>query len=373
MVPWSLAGAEGFAAHVGEPLMGWVKCRVQTGVSRPISHPPERREVERRALWGALPWLLPGLIVIGVITFYPLIFQMAIALTDLTSYSLRDGVAGGIWREAAKLVTGGQAAAVSLFEPPAAPTVRYTGLALLGQVIDASADLFIFELLWTALVVTLQAALGIGVALLLHRPGVRWRAFWMTLFILPWALPEFIGALAWGRIFHPGNGWLTLASQDVPRDVILSAAASWRDSPALTLIFLSLAGVWMGWPLMMLAASAGLKLLPREVHEAAQVDGATAWQRFRAVTLPMLLPLLTPVIILRAIAAFNQFYLFVALEPDYPHFTFSTLVYYLAMAGFGGGWYGAASAISLFTVAALLGVLIWFNRWSKAGEGVAYA
>jgi ABC-type sugar transport system permease subunit len=129
----------------------------------------------------------------------------------------------------------------------------------------------------------------------------------------------------------------------------------------------------MGWPLMMLAATAGLKLIPAEVRDAASVDGANQWRSFWAITMPMLLPLLAPVIILRAISAFNQFYLFFALYPPYPYFTLSTLVYYLATPGYIGGWFGAASTISIITVLVLLGLLAWFDHFSKASEGVTYA
>jgi ABC-type sugar transport system permease subunit len=139
------------------------------------------------------------------------------------------------------------------------------------------------------------------------------------------------------------------------------------------MILLLIAGVWMGWPLMMLAATAGLKFIPREIDEAAHVDGANGWERFRKITLPLILPLLAPVIILRAIAAFNQLYLFVVLYPQYPQLTYSSMVYYLAMPSFFGGWFGAAAAASVFTTIVLLALLVVLDRGIGASKGVTYA
>ena len=79
---------------------------------------------------------------------------------------------------------------------------------------------------------------------------------------------------------------------------------------------LLLAATWMGWPLWMLVATAGLRTIPRSVTEAAELDGADRWRRFRSVTLPLLLPLLGAAFVVRGIATFNQFYLFWILYPN---------------------------------------------------------
>ncbi len=73
---------------------------------------------------------------------------------------------------------------------------------------------------------------------------------------------------------------------------------------------LLLAATWMGFPLWMLVATAGLRTIPRSVLEAAELDGAGRWRTFRDVTLPLLLPLLGAAFVIRGITAFNQFYLF---------------------------------------------------------------
>ena len=128
------------------------------------------------------------------------------------------------------------------------------------------------------------------------------------LFILPWAIPEAVGAIAWMDIAHPQQGLLAqLVGGDVP----------WRDSPELSLLVLLLAATWMGWPLWMLVATAGLRTIPRSIHEAAAIEGAGRWRTFASVTLPLLVPLLGAAFVVRGVAAFNQFYLFYVLEPGF--------------------------------------------------------
>ena len=79
---------------------------------------------------------------------------------------------------------------------------------------------------------------------------------------------------------------------------------------------------------MMLASLAGLRMIPPDVYDAAAVDGAKGWTRFQSVTWPLLLPVLAPVLIIRAILTFNQFYLFYAMQANYPSLTLSTAAFY---------------------------------------------
>jgi len=218
----------------------------------------------------------------------------------------------------------------------------------------------VFNLIWTLVSVALQAALGVGVALMLQRHGVKFKGWWRTLFILPWAIPEFVGALIWFQVFEPTNGWLALYRGET---------LNWQASPTAALLVLLIAGVWIGWPLMMLAATAGLKMIPPDVYDAVAVDGANAWQTFRSITGPLLLPLLTPVLIIRTILAFNQFYLFYVMQPPFPLFTLSTISFFFfdATSGFGGR-FAASAAINLFTVIVLMGLIVWFVRRTQRAE-----
>jgi ABC-type sugar transport system permease subunit len=179
-----------------------------------------------------------------------------------------------------------------------------------------------------------------------------------------------IGALMWQNIFNPEIGWLALAVRTYGENIPFGFLNGWERSLNLILFVLLLATVWYGFPFMMLAASAGLKVIPRDVFEAAEIDGATSWQTFRFVTWPLLLPLLIPAIIVRGIFAFNQFYLFQTFR--FGNATLATASYNEFNPS-GGGNFAISAVINMITLIILMIIVLLFNRWSRAGEGVTYA
>ncbi len=365
-VPLCVAASEGFSQWLWEPVVGWVR---GWNAPRPQTDGAEAA-ASRRDGRRAVPWLLPGLVVLAVITVFPLIFQGAMALTDFNAMSIRDGMTGGVWREVARGLTGQAApATVDVFGrgPNTPKVVHYAGPGVLWQLFGGfGADVLWFDVMWTVLSVGLQSALGVGLALMLNRRGVRFAGWWRAVFILPWAVPEFVGALVWLMIFDPANGFV---SQTAPGGASLP---SYFNNPTMALGVLLIASTWMGFPFIMLAATAGLKLAPPEVYDAAALDGAGGWRQFRFVTWPLLLPLLAPALIIRSIFAFNQFYLFWVMQSPFPLVTFST-VSYIFFSGYGGGRFAVSAAINIFTVVVLMALIAVFNRWSRAAEGVTYA
>jgi ABC-type sugar transport system permease subunit/4-amino-4-deoxy-L-arabinose transferase-like glycosyltransferase len=361
--PLALSAVEGFRAIIWDPLSDWVRRVRSGGVKRPTH---QQAKIAWRETRQAFPWLVPGLIVLGLIALFPLIYQIAMSLTDLSVMSLRDGMRGGVWRAVGEGLTGQtQPVTVALFERSSSNQVRYAGSqVLLNLLAGGAADLVIFELVWTITAVSLQTAFGVGVALMLSRAGVRFKGLWRTLFILPWAIPEFVGAILWFNIFEPTNGWISL---------LLKKPFPWQSSPTATLLVLLIAALWMGWPLMMLASLAGLKMIPPDVYDAAAVDGAKGWARFRHVTWPLLLPVLTPVLIIRTILTFNQFYLFYVMQPNYPTLTLSTMSFFFfdATSGFGGQ-FAVAAAINVFTVLILLVMVTWFMHRKQTNVTEVY-
>jgi ABC-type sugar transport system permease subunit len=356
--PLSLAAAQGLRAVVLEPA-GRAIARVRAGgLRRPRADRRSLRDLRRAA-----PWLLPGVIVLGVIIVFPLVYQAAMSLTDFSSLSIRDGIRGGVWREVAGGLTG-QIPAVDYqpFAQQAASTrVQFAGFSLLWDVFRGGvADILVFTLIWTVLSVGLQAVLGVGVALLLARRGIRFRGLWRTIYILPWAIPEFIGALIWFRIWEPTNGWLAL---------LFGTEIGWQDRPETALAVQLMAATWIGWPLVFLAATAGLTMVPREMLEAARIDGAGSWTTLRSVLLPLLAPLVIPALVVRALLAFNQFYLFYVLQG--PNATAATVSFFV-FSPTNGGLFAVSAALNVFAVVILLVGLAWFVRRQRVGE-VAYA
>ena len=363
--PLSMAAAEG-ASGVWQELLAWWR--------RPKAVPIYKTKEKRRAL----PWLIPGLIAFIALTLIPLIFQFGISMTDFNANSLRDGFNGGLSRAIFGGITG-QEPAQEVDIGTRSNQVRFTGLNSYAPVLDfiTRSGILFFNVMWTVLSVLLQCVLGLGIALLLWQRGVRLNKFWQALFILPWAVPELIGAQMWFNIFITDWGWLDLAAAKYgPTSFFGLFSQRLEESPSLWLIAFLFPAIWYGFPLMMLAASAGLKMVPQDVFDASAIDGAGAWQTFRHVTLPLLMPLLVPALIVRGIFAFNQFYLFQTFF--FQDATLATLSYNIfnpnsGYSQVGGGQFAISAVINILTVIILMVFVILFNRWTRAGEGVTYA
>ncbi len=368
-VPVSYAAAEGFGRLVVEPVKSaWRNRKVKR----------ERPHLSVRESILSAPWLLSGIITMGVLILFPLIYQLAMAMTDFSGLSIRDGIQGGIWREV-WLGISGQVKAISPFSPEfgSSTTVNYAGPSLIKDIFsygDGGAFL-VFEVIWTVLSVGLQAIFGIGLALLLNRREVRWVNFWRTIFVLPWAIPEFVGALFWLRTFDPKVGWVAQAAGTAGGGggAMMVSNLLHAGGPNLALLLLLIAATWIGFPFIMLAASASLKLIPYEVYDAAAIDGAAGWSMFKLITWPLLLPLVVPVLIIRAIFAFNQFYLFFVFAPIINYSGFGTFAYISYSVFRYDNSYSISAGINVITIVVLIFLLMLFNRWGKAGEGVTYA
>jgi ABC-type sugar transport system permease subunit len=369
-LPLCLSASNGVQLLIWEPLQKWWIGRHKSGRSSTQAvYKVAARDETRRAI----PWLLPGMLALLIIALFPMIFQAAMALTDYNAISIRDGFQGGIFRAVWQGLTGqAEPVVVDVFgnRGSRAKSVNYAGPQLfLSLLSGGAADVLVFNVIWMVLGVGLQALVGMVVALAVNRPGLRFRKFWRALFILPWAIPEFVGALVWLRLFEPRYGWFVLA-QNVPKDVILG---NWYEDVNSALFVMLIAATWYGFPFIMLAATAGLKMIPDDVYDAAAIDGASGLSLFRTVTWPLLMPLVIPAIIIRLIFTFNQFYLFWTLQPPWPIMTFATLSYFFfAPTGYFGGQFAVSAAINIFTVLILVILIIWFNRLSKAVEGVTY-
>lgn len=370
--PLALAAGEGILT-LWQPIAERWKTRKLAAPARG----QERSETRR-----AMPWLIPGLVAFALLTLIPLIFQFAISLTDFNSSSLRDGLNGGIWRAVWEGLTGQDRA--SVFDISVrANQVNFTGLNTYSPVFHYIAgrtdgwSILFFNVIWTILSVLLQCGLGLGAALLLWQRGARLGKFWQALFILPWAIPELLGAQMWLNIFYSDWGWLRLAADKFGAESIFGVVSlALRSSPSLWLWEFLLPAMWYGFPFIMLAASAGLKSIPQDTLDAAAIDGANAWQTFRAITWPLLTPLLVPALIVRGIFSFNQFYLFQTYY--FQDATLATLSYNVFNPNSGyssvsGGQFAVSAVINIITVVILIVFVTLFNRWSKAGEGVTYA
>ncbi|HEY1555206.1 MAG TPA: sugar ABC transporter permease [Kofleriaceae bacterium] len=155
---------------------------------------------------------------------------------------------------------------------------------------------------WTVANIALHVTIGVALALVLSRKWLRGRRVFRMLLILPWAIPNYITALMWHGMFQGQYGainsllhWFGISD--------VSWFSSWSTSFTANVV----TNTWLGFPFMMVVALGALETIPRELYEAASVDGASAWQRFRHITLPHLRPALGPAVALGSIWTFNMF------------------------------------------------------------------
>ncbi len=214
-------------------------------------------------------------------------------------------------------------AATSLFAGRSG-SLHYVGLANYWDILTARGGpllatgsfyaVLLVTVLWTVCNLALHLAIGVALALLLARPALRLRGVYRVLLIVPWAVPSYVSALAWKGMFHR-----QLGAVNAVLEVFGVEPIAWFSRFATAFAANVATNVWLGFPFMMVVTLGALASIPREVLEAAEVDGATRWQRFRLVTLPLLKPTMMPSVVLGAVWTFNMFnvvFLVSGGEPD---------------------------------------------------------
>lgn len=220
-------------------------------------------------------------------------------------------------------------------------------------------------IIWTIMNLVFHVSIGVGLALLLNDPKLKFRTTFRILLILPWAIPNYITALIWRGMFHKQfgavNGLLELLGFE---------PISWFTQPVTAFLANFATNVWLGFPFMMIIALGALQSIPKELYEASAIDGSSKWQSFWNVTMPLLRPAMVPAIILGTIWTFNQFnviYLVSGGGPDGATELLITDAYKLAFEQYRYG-YAAAYCIVIFIVLLSYGLIT--SKVTKATKGV---
>ncbi|WP_457032308.1 carbohydrate ABC transporter permease [Kitasatospora sp. P5_F3] len=234
--------------------------------------------------WYAYAMVAPVVIVLGVLVGYPLINGFYLTLTDANSLN--------------------SARTIGVKEIPA--TYQFIGLHNYADILwgpgsyDRFWSHFVWTIAWTVICVTLTYSTGLALALLMNQ-RLRGRSFYRLMLILPWAVPTFVTIFSWRLMLADGgvvNG--LLGSLGLPEP-------AWLSDPLAQKAAAILVNTWVGVPFMMVSLLGGLQSIPGELYEAAEMDGATAWQQFRHITLPGLRTVSSTVVLLGVIWTFNQF------------------------------------------------------------------
>lgn len=252
--------------------------------------------------------------------------------------------------------------AMSVFDWPVVGTPVFVGLE--NFVVMLRDD----PLFWHALSVTLRFMLlfvplnlliALGLAMLLAY-DVRGMAFYRVCFFLPSVISGVALAIIWGWTF---DGRFGLLNYGLSRLGI--AGPDWLNDPSWALLAMVIASLW-GQGTTMLVFLAGLKSIPKELYEAAQIDGATRLQRFFRVTLPMLSPTTLFVLITAVIAAFQQLTLALVMTGGGPlraTYFYALYVYENAFQNFEMGYAAANAWVMFLLVGAITALIFWSSRF----------
>jgi multiple sugar transport system permease protein len=203
---------------------------------------------------------------------------------------------------------------------------------------------------WTGASVVLQFIFGLILALLLDKPF--WgRGIVQALVFLPWAVPSFLAGLNWAWLFNPVIGpiphWLyALGLMNEPSNIL--------SDPHYAMWGPIIANVWWGIPFFAITLLAALQAIPRDLYEAASIDGATWFQRFRSITLPFLAPTIAITVLLRTVWVSNFADLIVVMTGGGPADRTQIVASYIFTQAFKRLDFGYASAIALVLLALLL-------------------
>ncbi len=216
-------------------------------------------------------FLSPALITIALLTVFPLIYTVIISFTN---YNLYHSSADRPWSFV------GFTNFIDLLSPD-------------GIFVSLFFSVFAWTLIFALLTTVLNYLTGLILAIVLNNPRIRERAIYRTLLIVPYALPNSITVLVWQGLLNKSFGAI-----DTLLTTIGLPAVDWLNDTTGTQAALLMVNLWLSFPFQMIICLGGLQAIPRDVYEAASVDGATAWQRLRIITMPILFRITLPAAIL---------------------------------------------------------------------------
>jgi multiple sugar transport system permease protein len=274
-------------------------------------------QAQSRAAWA---FLAPALVLITVFFAIPVIAAFLLGFTDFDIYALAD-----------------------------TSTVRITGLANYTTLLSS-------PLFWQALRNTAEFALiggpvsimvSLAAALLVNAKATRFKPFFRSVLFMPFVTTLVAVAIVWRYLYHPQYGLLNWML-----GLVGLAPVDWLGNPTFAMPAIMLVAIWKGFGYNMLVFIAGLQNIPEDLYEAARLDGASAWQQFRHVTLPMLRPTLFFVTVITMVGFFQLFAEPYVMTQGGPLRSTTSLVLLMYEEGFRW-WrmgYAAAVAVVLFLV-----------------------
>lgn len=310
-------------------------------------------------------YLLPAFVVMSVITFYPLIYQVIISFTD---FQTKD-----------------------LLLQLASPKLNNVGLKNYIDIITGGLPVQNFEFfrvltynIWWALTnVLVHVPAGILIAVLLNTPGLWGKRIYRAIYVLPVVVPPIVVGTVWKNIFDEQYGamnqFLTavvhLLGQAGPVQIRwlqeYTPPIPWLlPNGPLTLAYyaMMIANFWLGWPFMALVATGALQSIPKDLYEAASIDGASGTQQFWNITVPLIRPAMIPAAVYGFTLSFNLFNFVYFMSGGGPARSTEILVTFAYDLVRNLRLYGVAAAFSVIVFFVALIVFLITNYVTKATE-----
>ncbi|HCR48560.1 MAG TPA: hypothetical protein DIW24_02950, partial [Bacteroidetes bacterium] len=268
----------------------------------------------------------PATVLVLAVVAYPFFYNVFLSLSNANIYHIKD------WR----LI--GLQQYLSVFREP-----------LFWEIL-------LKTVIWTAVNVIFHVGIGVFLAVVLNQKFIKLKPIWRVILIIPWALPQYIVALTWRGMFNYEYGAINLLLKYFG---LSQTGVTWLTSPFEAFLAVIITNIWLGFPFMMVVALGGLQSIPAELYEAADVDGASAWRKFWAVTAPLLKPVMLPAITLGTVWTFNNInVVWLVSNSGEPNDQTHILVSYVYKAAFNMYRFGWAAAFSMV----IFMILFTFNR-----------
>ncbi|MRI80921.1 ABC transporter permease subunit [Aerococcaceae bacterium DSM 109653] len=229
-----------------------------------------------------------------------------------------------------------------------------------------------WTVVWTLVASTLQVSVGILLAIIVNQKKLKAKKFIRTIFMLPWAVPGFVTILIFAGLFNDSFGAINnqiLASVGI-------GPISWMTDPNWTRIALLLIQTWLGFPYIFLVTTGTLQSIPDELYEASVMDGASAWQKFKQITLPIILYSMTPIIITQYTFNFNNFNIIYLFNGGGPAVLGSNaggtdiLVSWIYKLTMQNSQYALAAALTILLSVFVIFIALWQFRRSNSFKEV---
>lgn len=229
-------------------------------------------------------------------------------------------------------------------------------------------DVLGWTVVWTLLASTLQITIGVFLAILVNQKDLKLKRFIRTMFVLTWAVPGFVTILVFAGMFNDSFGAIN-------NDILAFFSISpipWMTDALWTRVALILIQGWLGFPYIFIVTTGILQSIPEDLYEAAVIDGATSWDKFMNITLPVILTSMAPTLITQYTFNFNNFniiYLFNGGGPATPGSTAGgtdILVSWIYKLTMQSSQYALAAALTILLSVFVIAIAMWQFRKSNS-------